>query len=378
MLLSTGPFRWFTFGTLGVQRFRLRWSMGAATAILALLVGQPAWAWGADGHGQVGAIAERLLNKHARAELTALLAGFGTTSPGHPDLALGAVWADCARDVHEGKPFYFKIDEGQTPKVCKPLAGTPEADLLIAFAQRNWTQCDYYPGCHAAYHFVDVALPRTAYDPTHQLIGTSDHDVVSAIQCATRVLRDLKCSDKFKFAFNKREAALLLAHYVGDLHQPLHVGAVYLTQDGVLRDPGSYPEDDEDRGSETHGGNSLKYGKYSNLHSTWDKITGSWSTLPEPDAEALGLAKKQPATTGDLERLPEIWATETVQQAGQAYKGVTYSKAMLDPKGKTYWIAQFADEKTYRTTRENMQRLQVAKAGARLAQIYNTIWPDKT
>jgi hypothetical protein len=27
---------------------------------------------------------------------------------------------------------------------------------------------------------------------------------------------------------DQREALLLLTHYVGDLHQPLHVGAIYL------------------------------------------------------------------------------------------------------------------------------------------------------
>lgn len=30
---------------------------------------------------------------------------------------------------------------------------------------------------------------------------------------------------------------MLIAHFVGDLHQPLHVGAVYLHANGVVVDP---------------------------------------------------------------------------------------------------------------------------------------------
>ena len=34
-----------------------------------------------------------------------------------------------------------------------------------------------------------------------------------------------------------REALRLLAHYVGDIHQPLHVAAVYLDREGRVVDP---------------------------------------------------------------------------------------------------------------------------------------------
>jgi len=66
--------------------------------------------------------------------------------------------------------------------------------------------------------------------------GTNDHDIVAAINAATAVLLERPSPPPFKIA-DKREALFLLAHLVGDLHQPLHVGAVYLDKDGNLVDP---------------------------------------------------------------------------------------------------------------------------------------------
>jgi len=35
----------------------------------------------------------------------------------------------------------------------------------------------------------------------------------------------------------KRVAVILLAHYVGDMHQPLHVGAQYFNSNGHVTNP---------------------------------------------------------------------------------------------------------------------------------------------
>jgi hypothetical protein len=70
-----------------------------------------------------------------------------------------------------------------------------------------------------------------------------------------------------------REALLLLTHYVGDIHQPLHVGAIYLDKSGkpVNPDSGQF-----DPATETRGGNEITLSSgHANLHATWDQIPAS-------------------------------------------------------------------------------------------------------
>jgi hypothetical protein len=69
---------------------------------------------------------------------------------------------------------------------------------------------------------------------------------------------------------------LLLAHYVGDIHQPLHVGAPFFDEKGNEVDP-----DQAGHGLENQGGNTFRFNhspaaaeatghKHSKLHGFWD------------------------------------------------------------------------------------------------------------
>ncbi|MFX8926146.1 S1/P1 nuclease, partial [Acinetobacter baumannii] len=80
--------------------------------------------------------------------------------------------------------------------------------------------------CHKQYHYSDIAIQRSSYSLGP--VGTREDDIVGAVAAATHVLRDEPAPAPFNIK-DKREALLLLVHYVGDLHQPLHVGAVYLS-----------------------------------------------------------------------------------------------------------------------------------------------------
>ena len=99
-------------------------------------------------------------------------------------------------------------------------------------------------------------------------LGTNDHDLVSAIGAAVAVLTDKPAPPPFSIK-DKKEALLLLTHFVGDLHQPLHVGAIYLDAAGKLVDPDAAPE--MDPATETHGGNVIQ-DENLNLHHEWDDI----------------------------------------------------------------------------------------------------------
>jgi hypothetical protein len=80
-------------------------------------------------------------------------------------------------------------------------------------------------------------------------------------------------------------------------------------------------------------------------------------------------ARKVKKATGPINRWPTAWASDTLADADQAFKGLK-----IAPKAGDTW-AVTATEPDYRLAREALQRAQIVKAGARLAQIVTTLWP---
>src|SRR5260221_6739558 len=114
---------------------------------------------------------------------------------------------------------------------------------MVDYARRNWSNCGIaWPACHSAYRSADVAIQRGRYRMGDT--GTSDHDVVHAIAAALDVLRAPEDNHpdnhpaRRPFSIrDRKEALLMLAQFVGDLHSPLRVAALYLSDDGKLVDP---------------------------------------------------------------------------------------------------------------------------------------------
>src|SRR6185295_537569 len=97
---------------------------------------------------------------------------------------------------------------------------------MVDFVKRNATNCQRKPAeeiCHKQYHYTDIAIQHDSYDPAFQ--GARTDDITAAITAVVAVLQGGTAQAPFSIK-NKREALLLLAHYVGDIHQPLHVGAI--------------------------------------------------------------------------------------------------------------------------------------------------------
>lgn len=164
----------------------------AALCLAALLFcGAPGRAWGPLGHRAVAHIAEAHLSPEARAEVRAIL--------GRESLADASMWPDEVRRTPEWK--------------------------------------------HSApWHFVDFA--------DHETYATAaknpDGDVVVALTTMRKIL-----ADRHRSREERRVALRFIAHFVGDVHQPLHVGRV------------------EDRG-----GNDIEvlwFGEPTNLHRVWDQ-----------------------------------------------------------------------------------------------------------
>lgn len=328
----------------------------AAVITLAMSISQ-AFGWGADGHQVVGSIADQLLNPRAKAEVNRIL-GF--------ELREAAPWADCIRSVVHNSDGTFKYVRSNVPDFhipCIPFETPEEIARMEDYAARNWTVCvfqDGTKGCQDTYHFADVAIQHDRYD--RSFAGTNDHDIVSTINGAIRVLKDQAAGPMS--IRDKKEALFLLAHFLGDLHQPLHIGSVYLDANGHLVNPDQGgPVDPE---TETAGGNSILHdGK--KLHSEWDDIPDDLGN--SANAAMVAKARTVPPTPGAVENFAVAWASDTLLASHSAFAGMTFSRT-----SPHHWVAQVADSEAYRKNEDKLKREQLAKGGARLAQLLNTIW----
>lgn len=328
--------------------------------LFSLLAPVPALGWGPEGHREVGLLADKLLKGHAnaKAQVRAIL--------GSVTLGDAGPWADCIRSV-SGPAGGFKYTHSDLYGAPCVIFETPErTGDMEDYVRRNWSNCTYTgsDGCHTQYHFVDLALARSEY--RLGLVGTYDYDVVHGINAAIAVLRGQPAPAPFNFT--KRDALMLLVHFLGDIHQPLHVGALYLDKDGNAVDPDSSQFERDRAGTETStfGGNILTWmanGRPVKLHSAWDSVVvGDYS---------LADARKVQATPGDPTGWAAAWATESLGEAKTAFAGLTFGK-----RGQKGWPVQFTDMAKYQAARKMTQRDQVEKAGARLTQLLLWIWPD--
>ena len=350
----------------------------ALNCLLALLYPVAASAWGYQGHKVVGSIADKLLKPNAKEQVKQILAENDPRRLGELNLQKAAPWPDCVKSVvrHDDKTFHYEVDpehlEYEVP--CTPYNSKEERARMVDYVKRNWTTdtCSYKPdgferGCHNTYHFDDVAIQRNSFDRSFQ--GTNDHDLVAAIGAAIAVLSDKPIPPPFPFSIkDKKEALFLLAHFLGDLHQPLHVGSVYLDADGKLADPDIAHQIDPD--TETIGGNAIQ-DQNLNLHHQWDDIPidiGEAATK-----ELLADAQALPASQGPIETWPAAWATESLLLARDAFAGLSFQRIQPPPRVK--WTVAFDDHMAYLRSTDMIKRKQLARGGARLAEILNTIWP---
>ncbi|MCG2595587.1 S1/P1 nuclease [Ramlibacter sp. XY19] len=331
-------------------------------AAAGLLAAAQAGAWNAAGHRAVGTIADRLIaGTPAAIEVRKILGS---------NLRTAAVWADCAKGVST-TTFQYQ-GAGAFPE-CAIYENPASQKQMEAFVRRNHANCTSphnTESCHKQYHYTDVAIQRSEYRAGY--VGTSEQDLVAAINAALAVLQDRAPAPPFHIA-GKREALRLLAHYVGDIHQPLHVAAVYVDRQGKVVDP---DEGSFDPRSETHGGNDLLLQvvqggvpKTIKMHGDWDNVHGAvpWD---QPPAAVLKQARAVAKTTGDLSTWSTAWATESLRLGAKAYAGLQYAPESPAHQHATTLPAGYADE-----VRTPAQREQVVKAGARLAQLVRALWP---
>lgn len=316
-------------------------------------------AFGAKGHQMIGAIADRMLNPRASAQVNRLLG---------MRLRVAATWADCAKGVTLDGDVFRYTREPRFDAACRPFQTPAGIDAMREFVRRNWNcaPAGAARACHLHYHFTDVAIQRDRYD--RAFVGTGDTDIVGAMRAAIGVLQGRAAPAPIDIR-GKPQALLLLAHLVGDVHQPLHVAAIYLDGQGRRVDPDAGPSTTAARAG-TRGGNSITAGT-SDLHAQWDQVASALSPAAVRTA-MMADARGVPRTSGDPSSWPATWASETVRDGHRAFDGIVFAAVATQPG---QWTARFDDSAAYEQMKREVQGRQLARAGARLAQLLNAVWP---
>ena len=320
-----------------------------------------ALAWGPDGHHSVGAIADTLLvGSKAGQKVTQVLQ--------QSSLEQLAVWADCVKGINPEKDFAY-TSSGKYPE-CAPFESKEGIDAMSAYVRRNHSNCNPAEGeesCHKQYHYTNVAIQHAHYKSGY--VGTNEHDIVHAIGAAVAFLQGKPAVAPFQFQ-DEREALSVLTHLVGDLHQPLHVGSVFLSNQGKIINPDA-AHTHYNKGSSTVGGNAL-VSPCGNLHSMWDDLPqaykhGRMNTVLK--LKASKLAK----TPGSSEQWPKLWADQTIGDAKTVFASMQFSKSTATQRGNNWSIALPLE---YEKTMLKIKEEALIKAGAHLAQLLQSIWPE--
>ena len=268
---------------------------GPAFATFAILATtSTAWGWGAHGHQIAGKLAESRLTPEARATVKLLLEEGET-------LAEASTWPDrVGRDaVRESAPWHY-------------------VNVLITEPRYDAKFCDPDKGC-----------------------------IVSKIKDFRVILADPKAT-----VADRRQALRFLAHFVEDIHMPLHVGH------------------NGDKGGNTTQVRFLDDPMGTNLHRVWDSAFIDHAGL---DDDAWVVQVKELATPeavpewsrGDV----EDWANESLELAKLAYRYPAGSAVPL--KNGTKLRQDYVDFAT------PIVRKRLAQSGVRLANELNALLESK-
>lgn len=236
--------------------------------------------WGQTGHRVVGLIAEKHLSKRAKKAIDALLKGHS--------LAYASTFAD---EIKSDKAY----------------------------------------DAYGPWHYVNYDMDKR-YDPNN---ADDRGDIVYGIQKSMEVLSNEKSSEADKSFYLK-----LLIHFIGDLHQPLHVGQ-----------------------AEDQGGNRIQvswFSRNSNLHRVWDSdLIDGYSMSYEELAEELMRSTSKTELQIFQEGNYLDWVEESHQTAAVVYASASNGDRLNYQYGYEFNPLVFE---------------QLKKGGYRLAKLLNEVF----
>ena len=333
-------------------------------ALILCLLPISGFGYGPRGHTLVGAIADVRLSadKQAAARVAKLIDGLSLAQVATMADSIKG-WDNCDRAAGE-----FTVAGGARINA-----------ELRAFLRAN--PCDGKPN-HHEFHYTDVPLAGDEKYSSGK-VGRSDYDIVHMIAFCIRVLADREPQPNPR-AITKTVAVILLAHYMGDIHQPLHVGAEYFDNAGNPVEPAV--------GGKWHGdqgGNKLnlfmfvdgKARAFGGFHGYWDTKVVDGAFGDTADAQiALELAQKEPAgwkLTGNPDALAQQMADEILPIAREAHRRLEYSKIRVegdgDIAGGRALERQVAGQDSYAVWSQGIVKTEIQKAGWRLAAILQAV-----
>ena len=302
-----------------------------------LLVPNHASAYGPIGHQVVGAIAdERLANSPTGVKLRSMLQGYTLEKAAViPDEIKG--WDKKGVD----DPTIFRYSS--RPRLDAELAefwraNPPTRDLTSPIPNHHW------------FHYTDVPV-LNGQKYSDGKAGRSQWDIVQMMKLCIAVLKGEQPEDNPR-KITKTVAVILLAHMVGDIHQPMHVGAQFFDAKGNPVDP-----DQAGHGLEDQGGNTIRFNhspvaaertgmKHSKLHGWWD-TRAVMLLLPKIPKETPKDEKKEmmkearralvqemlaeepknwrPPANVKPNDYPELWANEILPTAREAHERLQFS-----------------------------------------------------
>lgn len=347
-----------------------------------------AFAYGPNGHQIVGAIAdERLANTPAGNKIRSLLEGYALQKAAViPDEIKG--WDK--KGVDDPSIFRYRSRPGLDAQLADFWrANQPTYDMNSEAPSHHW------------FHYTDVPITGGQRYADGK-VGRSRWDIVHTINYCVRVLQGAEPEDNPR-KITKAIAVILLAHMVGDIHQPLHVGAQYFDEQGRPVDP-----DKTQPAYDHHGGNTITFRfspaatertgqKQAKFHGFWDNqvvvlnLPFVSKEMPKEERRAIteeGRKKLvsdmvasepkgwRPAAGLAPTQYAESWANEILPQAIEAHARLEFRgvKPTVDAKGRTLAVGVALDkaapdatpyhEWAAAVTRENLH-----KAGWRLADL---------
>jgi len=191
----------------------------------------------------------------------------------------------------------------------------------------------------APWHFVDIPIDQPHLDMARDC--PKGECVIQAIATFRAALGNPATPP-----VERKEALMFVVHFVGDMHQPLHCS------------------DNRDKG-----GNEVRVTldrRQTNLHSAWD--SGMLSRIGKEDELYPGLLKEARKNRKKWSQgTVESWAEESHQLAID----ITYGKLPVKPVAGTPNTTPIPLDAAYEQAADPVIRVQIEKAGDRLARVLN-------
>ena len=336
---------------------------GAATLVA---MTTPSAAWDYPGHRMVGAIADFVLSSR------------------HPEAYKKIQDLIVSKDA-DGKKLVRTLSQVATSPDCAKPNNVPYCGRTPSDEEKDYVANNKHNG---DYHFTDVPIQQTKYVAGSP--GTDKNDAVQMINYTIAQLRG-KSPQKDEVKLTDAQALWLLAHLVGDIHQPLHVGSIYFDKETCKQIKDPTVSGGMATVASTIGGNAIQLVALApdpaappadNFHLFWDvtAVNNAMQAAGWPGAEqdfARLLAAKAPRdwrTAGDPETWAEQWVADIMPTARAAHSKLKIEFKKRDPAHHDACVWQTQISPGYSKWASQQARNQIQKAGFRLAALLTAIF----